>query len=160
MHRPSPMLLAALLSLASACMPPQAQDVSDVARDMNLAARFGRMDVAVENTTDDVREGFVQRRAQWGRDLRVVDTELSALNMKGKDEAEVFVDVSWMRIDEGLLRGTRVKQTWKKDDGWKLSSEARDSGDVGLFGERVVVLRPEPAPDARFPTKVIRGRED
>jgi hypothetical protein len=160
MLRPSPVLLAALFSLASACMPPQAQDVTDVARDLNVAARFGRMDVAVENTTEEVRESFVQRRAQWGHDLRVVDTELAALNMKAKDEAEVFVDVSWMRIDEGLLRGTRVKQTWKKDDGWKLAGEARESGDVGLFGERVVVLRPEPAPDARFPTKVIRGRED
>jgi hypothetical protein len=40
--------------------------------------------------------------------------------------------------------------------GWKLADETRDSGDVGLFGERVVVLRPEPGPDARFPTKVIR----
>src|SRR5688572_3321751 len=118
MSRPSPVLAATLLALASACMPPHSQDVTDVARDLNVAARFGRMDVAVENTTEELRESFVQRRAQWGHDLRVVDTELAALNMKGKDEAEVFVDVSWMRIDEGLLRGTRVKQMWKKDDGW------------------------------------------
>jgi hypothetical protein len=161
MHHLRSVLCAALLSLASGCMPQHAQDVSDVARDLNVAARFGRMDVATESTTDEMREAFVQHRARWGHDLRVVDTELTALNMKGKDEAEVFVDVSWMRIEEGLLRGTRVKQMWRNPGGgWKLAEETRESGDVGLFGERVVVLKPEPTPDAHFPTKVIRAQNE
>jgi hypothetical protein len=157
MHRLRIVTAASLLWIANACMPQHAQDVTDVARDLNVAARFGRMDVAAEHTTDEWRESFVQRRLHWGRDVRVVDTELTSLNMKDKSEAEVFVEVSWMRIDEGLLRGTRVKQMWRNPGGgWKLAEETRDSGDVGLFGERVVVLRPEPTPDARFPTKVIR----
>jgi hypothetical protein len=142
-------------------MPQHAQDVTDVARDLNVAARFGRMDMAAESTTDELRDSFVQRRAQWGRDLRVVDTELARLTMKGKDEAEVYVDVSWMRIDENLLRGTRLKQMWRNPGGgWKLAEESRESGDVGLFGERVVVLKPEPVGDARFPTKVIRAQNE
>jgi hypothetical protein len=144
--------------LLGACMPPHAQDVSDVARDLNVAARFGRMDVAVEHTAEKAREGFVQRRAEWGRELRVVDVELMMLNMKGTDAAEVFVDVSWMRINEGLLRATRVKQVWNNPGGgWKLTEESRAAGDVGLFGEPVVVLRPDPTREpARFPTKTIR----
>src|SRR5690606_32836462 len=141
----------ALSLFVSACMPPQAQDVSDVARDLNVAARFGRMDIAAEHTADESREAFLRRRASWGRELRVVDVEVFQLNMKGPEEAEVLVDVAWMRVDENLLRGTRVKQTWRNPGGgWKLTDEARAEGDVGLLGERVVVLRPERVEDAHF----------
>ncbi len=142
-----------------ACIPPQvpAQQVTEVARDMNIAARFGRMDVAMDHTAEAHQVAFLESRAAWGHEVRVMDVELAQLELKTSEAAEVLVDVAWMRMDEGLLRSTRVKQRWANPGGgWKLSGEERLSGDVGLLGESVVVLRPEGRRDVHFPTKTIR----
>ena len=155
MRRSVGWLLAGVLV---ACMPSQvpAREVSDVARDLNLATRFGRMDVAAEHTSEGHRQKFLDSRASWGTEVRVVDVELSQLHVPDAETAEVIVDVSWVRMNEGLLRSTRIHQDWENPGGgWRLSAERRIGGDVGLLGENVVVLRPE-ARDAQFPTKVIR----
>jgi hypothetical protein len=155
MRRYLPWLLAGALA---ACMPPQvpAREVSDVARDFNIATRFGRMDVAAEHTSKTHRQRFLDSRAGWGTDLRVVDVELSQLNVPDAETAEVVIDIAWVRMDENLLRSTRIHQEWENPGGgWLLNAERRVSGDVGLLGEKVVVLRPE-ASDAQFPTKITR----
>jgi hypothetical protein len=142
-----------------ACVPPQSpsQTVAEVARDLNVAARFGRMDVALEHTDPKAQDEFVRRRAEWGRDVRVVDIELSRLKVESTESAEVLVDVSWMRMDEGLLRSTQVKQSWENPGGgWVLAAEERAAGDRGLLGDGVVVLRPARRGDAHFPSKTIR----
>jgi hypothetical protein len=153
----SPRIWLLCCSLA-ACLPSQvpAREVNDVARDLNLATRFGRMDVAAEHTSEAHRQRFHESRASWGAELRVVDVELAQLHVPDSTSAEVIVDVSWVRMSEGLLRSTRIRQDWENPGGgWLLSGERRIAGDVGLLGENVVVLRPE-ASDAQFPTKVIR----
>jgi hypothetical protein len=140
-------------------MPSQvpSQQVSEVARDLNVATRFGRMDVAVEHTADAHQAKFLESRTDWGTELRVVDVELAQLEVRTTDSAEVLVDVAWVRMDEGLLRSTRVKQSWENPGGgWKLSGEERVSGDVGLLGESVTFLRPATRRDVHFPTKTIR----
>ncbi|HTV20042.1 MAG TPA: hypothetical protein VMG12_15265 [Polyangiaceae bacterium] len=144
--------------LLGACMPSQvpAREVSEVARDLNLAARFGRMDLAAEHTSEAHRKRFLESRAEWGTDVRVVDVELAQLNVPDSEKAEVIVDVSWVRIDEGLLRSTRIKQNWQNPGGgWQLDGEERIAGDFGLLGENVMILRPEMR-DTHFPTKTIR----
>jgi hypothetical protein len=144
-----------------ACIPPRApaQTVSEVARDFNVATRFGRMDVAMEHTADAHQREFVEHRANWGRDIRVLDVELAQLALTSSESADVFVDVSWVRMDEGWLRSTRLKQRWENPGGgWKLGAEERASGDVGLLGESVVVLRPEGPRDVHFPVKTISER--
>jgi hypothetical protein len=141
-----------------ACMPSQvpARQVSEVARDLNIAARFGRMDVAAEHTSETHRQRFLESRADWGTDVRVVDVELAELKVPDSENAEVIVDVSWMRIDEGMLRSTRIRQDWQNPGGgWQLNGEQRIAGDFGLLGENVTFLRPETR-DAHFPTKTIR----
>lgn len=152
-------LMCAVGSLCFACLPPQApaQAVSDVARDLNFATRFGRMDVALEHTSEQHQPDFVQRRASWGTALRVVDVEVASLEVHSPEDAHVLVDVAWVRMDEGLLRSTRLKQHWENPGGgWKLSAEERAGGDVGLLGETVVVLRPSGPRDVHFPVKTIR----
>lgn len=142
-----------------ACIPPQApaQRVSEVARDFNIATRFGRMDVAMEHTARDHQQRFVQQRADWGRDVRVLDVELADLSLTSSDRAEVLVDVSWIRVDENWVRSTRLKQRWENPGGgWKLNGEERASGDIGLLGESVVVLQPNGPRDVHFPVKTIR----
>lgn len=148
-----------LLASSLACIPPQApsQAVSDVARDLNLATRFGRMDVALEHTSSEHQSAFLEKRASWGTQIRVVDVELSQLKLSSTEAAEVFVDVAWVRMNEGTLRSTRLRQHWENPGGgWKLSREERVAGDVGLLGESVVVLQPEGRRDVHFPVKTIR----
>jgi hypothetical protein len=147
------------LGCLGGCMPMGApsQRISDIARDVNVATRFGRMDVAMEHTSDAHRAEFIRTRADWGKDIRVLDVELSKLEMKTPDSAEVFVDVNWVRMDEGLLRSTRVKQHWQNaDKDWQIDAEERLDGDIGLLGEKVVVLRPDAPRDVHFPVKTLR----
>lgn len=142
-----------------ACAAPQlpTQAVSDVARRLNLAARFGRMDVALEHTASEERDAFAKRHAAWGHDVRVVDVELARLKMESAERAVVLVDVAWTRMSESLLRATRLEQVWENPGGgWLLTEEGRQAGDRGLLGGTVVVLRPERAPDVHRPSKTIR----
>src|SRR5688572_5995578 len=153
-----PILALFLVSALGACMPSQvpAREVSDVARDFNIATRFGRMDVAAEHTSEAHRSEFLASRAEWGSNVRVLDVELARLDVPDSEKAEVIIDVSWVRMDENLLRSTRLRQNWENPGGgWLLSGEQRLSGDVGLLGESVTVLRPE-LRDSHFPTKTIR----
>lgn len=151
-------VLGVFATALAACMPPQvpAREVSDVARDLNIATRFGRMDVAAEHTAEGHRQRFLESRAAWGTEVRVVDVELAQLRVPDAKSAEVIVDVSWVRMDEGLLRSTRIRQDYENPGGgWLLSAEERVAGDFGLLGENVMILRPE-SRDARFPSKTIR----
>ncbi|MEO8184258.1 MAG: hypothetical protein ABI895_36015 [Deltaproteobacteria bacterium] len=150
------------LGCLGGCMPPGApqQRISDIARDVNVATRFGRMDVAMEHTSDAHRAKFMSARADWGREIRVLDVEVSKLELKTADSAEVFVDVNWVRMDDSTLRSTRVKQHWQHDSDWQIDAEERLSGDIGLLGENVVVLRPDAPRDVHFPVKTLqRPRE-
>jgi hypothetical protein len=142
-------------------MPPSpAERVTDAARELNLAARFGRMDIAVGRTTRMARQPFVAHHAGWGRALRVVDVELVGLALdEGGKRAVVEVDVAWVRTEDSVLRGTRLEQVWRSEDGgWRLARERRTQGDLGLFGEPVETLHPPPR-DVHFATKTL-GSED
>lgn len=154
-------LLAGLaLSLAwSACVtpPPPAERASDAARQLNVASRFGEIASVIDMTAPRMRNRFQERRADWGKEVRVVDVELASLDLADARHAKVMVDFSWTRTNEGTLRATRVLQEWEAADGpWLLVREKRVSGDLGLFGERVAMQESAPRPDVQFPTKVIR----
>ncbi|MEY4549496.1 MAG: hypothetical protein RL685_5691 [Pseudomonadota bacterium] len=152
------------MGLLSACLPmgAPARKISDVARDVNVATRFGRMDVALEHTAEGHRSEFLRQRADWGKEIRILDVEITRLDMKkDEDSADVFVDVGWVRMSEGLLRSTRVKQQWKnQENDWQLDAEERLSGDIGLLGENVVVLHPEAPRDVHFPVKTLQPARD
>jgi hypothetical protein len=139
-----------------ACMTPPspAERVTDAAMELNLAARFGQLDVAVARTQKSVRPDFMKRHAAWGQSLRIVDVEMASLTLPESDRAVVLVDYAWVRNTEGTMRATRVEQHWKDDGGWHLVRERRIAGDVGLLGEPT----PEPAPrgpDKQFATRTI-----
>ncbi len=146
-----------LLPLASCLAPPPASErATDAARELNVAARFGRMDIAMALTSNAARKNFLARRGEWGRALRILDVELASMTMPDGDHAEIQVDYSWTRIDEGVLRTTRVAQNWEDTGGgWKLVRERRLQGDLGLFGEPVAAPPGEPHPDVQFATKTI-----
>ena len=152
------MPLLCAVSLTACMMMPSASDkASEAARELNLSARFGNMEVAVKKAAKHGREDFLRRHALWGGPIRIVDVELAGMNMPDSDHAVFQVDYSWMRSDESTMRSTRVTQHWSSlNGGWAMESEERAAGDVGLFGEHVDVLRPAQR-NAQFATKVIRA---
>ncbi len=152
----APFCLALTVLIAGCMPPPPGARAADAARELNLAARFGRMDIALERTAPAARSHFLTRRSEWGKGVRVVDVEVTGLELQDKENALIHVDVSWVRIEEGSLKMTRVAQRWEDREGWQLVRERRAAGDVGLFGEAVVVLKPEPRGDVHFPSRTIR----
>ncbi len=136
--------------------PSQSQRVTDAARELNMATRFGRMDLALGHTAKGARDAFLERRNAWGRDVRIVDVELAGLYVESPVAATVQVEVAWVRVNEDRLRTTRLAQVWRDDEGgWQLVREQRLSGDIGLFGERVPSVERDTR-DVHFPTRVIR----
>jgi hypothetical protein len=155
--------LFAMLGLAlPACFAtgPPSQKVAEVARDTNVASRFGSLEPLLDHTAEEVRDSVIQRRAQWGNAVRVLDLELAGLKMPDSENATVLLDFQWVRLDEDLLHQTRVEQTWHGVDegkGWQLVRERRLSGDFGLFGERIARAETKaPRDDVQFPSKTIR----
>ena len=150
-------VFSAILTVACLAPAPAAERATDAARELNVAARFGRMDVAISRTSSSARENFIRRRGEWGREIRVVDVELAGMSMPDSERAIVEVDYSWMRMSEGTLHTTRVAQHWRDSEGsWRLERELRTAGDLGLFGEAVEIVKP-PRRDVQFATKVIPG---
>jgi len=133
--------------LAGCYAPPSVtQRVSDAARDLNLAARFGDLEGAAALAAPAVRAEFLARRALWGGEIRILDVELQGLRVdEAAARAFVEVNVSWMRTSESALRVTRIAQVWRERDGdWLLTQEERVAGDVGVFGEPIEVPADEP----------------
>ena len=139
-------------------MPPRpAERASEAARELNVAARFGRLDRAAELTAADWRAKFVESRKEWGTNVRVYDVELAGFVMPERARADVEVDYSWARADEGTMRSTRVAQIWKDSgQGFRMVDERRIAGDAGLLGEPAPRARALPERrDVQFATKVI-----
>jgi hypothetical protein len=135
----------------------QSQRLMDAASELNMAARFGRMDVAAGHTSNTSREVFLERRQSWGSDIRVLDVNLANLVLSDAEHAEVVVQYAWTRMNEGVLRNTSTKQFWEnpKHTGWRMAREQRAGGDAGLFGEPSVARVTTPAADAHFRTKSL-----
>jgi len=152
-------IMAVCLLAASGCLAPPspATRVTDAARELNIASRFGRLDLAAAGTDPNARKAFIQRRSHWGSGLRVVDVELAGLRMSDSSNAVVQIDVAWVAAENTRLRVTRIAQTWSDSGGgWLLTRERRISGDRGLFGEPVPRSRSGGFPDRHFPVRRIR----
>ena len=134
-------------ALASQSKPARAQET---ALELNLNARFGRMELAAEHVAPTARDAFFDKRKGWGTSIRVADYDMTGLRMlKGDEDCETTVRVAWFRAAENDLRTTTLKQKWHDFKGaWKLTDESRIDGDVGLLGEPPLASAP-PTPGAR-----------
>ncbi len=137
--------------------PARAQEA---ATELNVNTRFGRMELAAEKVAPTAREAFLQRRKAWGSTVRVADYELAGVQMRGNDDAELYVKVAWYRVDQNDLHVTLLKQKWHDFKGdWKLVDESRAEGDPGLIGDRPApasnageASEPQPKRPTHFPT--------
>lgn len=167
-------LLPALAIALSACIiPPSSQQrLAESAYDLANASRFGRMDIALEHVKDTAQLEFAQRHAQWGRQVRIVDSEFGGVSLRKDGDADVTVSVSWQRIDESIMRTTDLSQRWTEKRGtWRLIKEEERAGDRGLLAEVVKAddkakaddkmkaeapaAPPPPPPRNRYQTRVI-----
>ena len=158
-------LAAALIFGLGGCFAPpsSAQRLTDTALNMNVATRFGRMDIAIEHVDPTTRAAFARRHVAWGAAVRVVELDFNGFERVGRDEADVLLNISWLRHDEATVRVTRVVQRWRDERGqWQLVDEKRKDGDIGLLGEQPPAPA-SPAGDAgasprqaSFQTRVIR----
>lgn len=147
-----------MLACVSGCFAPAspALRVNDAAHDLNVATRFGKMELAVSYVDASVRPDFTARRSQWGRDIRIIDVDLGSVEIKDETHAIVTIDVSWVPLHDNMLRSTRLTQTWEdKGKGWKLTREVRAAGDQGLFGEVLEVVD-TPHPDVHLPSRTLK----
>ena len=152
----------ATVALLNACFAPAspAQRVSDAARDLNVATRFGKMDMVVSHVDASVRADFMARRSQWGREVRLVDVDLAGVEVRDETHAVVTVDVSWVPLRDNILRSTRLSQIWEDNGhGWKLTRETRLAGNHGLFGE-ILEVQDTPHPDVHLPSRNLGSTDD
>jgi hypothetical protein len=154
-------LFLAPIALAACFGQTGPAKMQEAAIELNVNARFGRMELASERVAPKGRQDFFGHRQGWGGRVRVADTEVSGLKMTGDEDAEVTVRVAWFRPDEGELHVTVLRQAWHDFKGdWKVVSEQRTDGDIGLLGERVVAApdAPRERTNAQFPTVRIGGK--
>lgn len=135
--------------------------MQEAASELNINARFGRMEMAAEHVAPTAKEQFFERRKAWGNRVRVADYEIAGMRMaKGESDAEMIVKIAWYRVDEGDLRQTTVRQKWHDFKGsWKLTEESRIDGDVGLLGEHIQQVAPAHTGPrhSQFPTIRLGG---
>jgi hypothetical protein len=154
---------AAGVTLGCATAANTRAKLDDAVQETNVAARFGRGDIAVERVAATARPAFLKRHKGWGRDLRIVDVEFGSVEKMGATEAVVLVSFEWQGKSDGLLRSTVVRETWKtdgSDTGWWLVDEERASGDIGLLGDAVAPKAEEAAKAPalpRYETTTIPG---
>lgn len=146
-------------------MSPSAR-AQETATELNVNSRFGRMELATEHVAPEQRELWVQRHKAWGGAIRVADYEMAGFKMKGDNDAETLVRVSWYRVEQGELRNTMLKQSWHSSKGtWQLVDEKSADGDVGLLGEPPPPVAPGETPAApkkaaQFPTIRLGSTEN
>jgi hypothetical protein len=154
-------LVPALALAACIPLPTPASRLSESASEFNDAARFGRLDIASEHVREIAREEFSKKHARWGKQIRVVDLEMTGMRMRKDGDADVFISVTWQRPDETTMRSTEVAQRWTSTRGsWAIISEEERAGDKGLLSEVEQPKADEAAPPApparsRWQTRVI-----
>jgi hypothetical protein len=166
-------LCLAFVSLtACGALPSAGAKLQEASQELNVNARFGRMEMAVEHVAPTEREEFARRHRWWGGKIRIADSESAGTRITGQGEAEVTVRVAWYRPNEQELHVTTIKQKWKDVNGeWKLVGEGRADGDPGLIDDNAPPVEPAmsaaapgapPPPPQRkiFPTVRIGAVDD
>ena len=110
--------------------------LQEASQELNQNARFGRMELAIEQVSAKRRDEWVRQHKGWGSSVRIADVETAGIRLTGEFEARVSVKIAWFRPEEQDLRVTTLAQTWKDvSGGWQLVSESKLDGDAGLLGD-------------------------
>ena len=92
------------------------------------------MDIAMSYVKSESQQDFARRHRKWHKAVRIVDLEVTGVQMVTAQEAEVHLTVSWHRLDQTTIRDSMIAQKWSQETGdWKLIEELRSGGSPGLF---------------------------
>jgi hypothetical protein len=150
--------LPLLLLTACPAPPGSVARARENAQELNLDARFGRTELALEHVAESAREEFATHHRGWGSSVRIADVDFERMKPRGDHDVDIIVKVAWYRPEQQELLTTTVKQGWRDLKGWQLVSEERLDGAVGLLGEVVVFEGPStPRDSAQFPTVRLGG---
>jgi hypothetical protein len=142
-----------LVVALAGCMPPPGpfERLTYTAHETGTALRFGRLDLALALVRAEVQQEFAVRHARWGRDVRIVDLEVTGVRMFTEEEAEVQLAVSWHRLSETTVRTSGILQRWNriKGDDWRIAGVMPAGGSPGLLAD--------PPPDRTRPGADERG---
>jgi len=105
---------------------------------MNDAARWGRIDLAIQYVEPAFRDRFLQTHQQWGRKIKVADVDLVRIEVDpisdDVDKAVVLVSYSWYKLDTMTLHQTVIRQFWRDIEGdYRLGAEDVFEGDPFLI---------------------------
>ncbi len=119
------------------------EKLNDSIRGMNDAARWGRIDIALQYVEPVYRQKFLVSHHGWGRNIEVADSELLRIAMAPDQKTAVaLVGISWYSLDNMTLHNTVVKQTWEeRDGGFVMASEDVFEGDAKLLATPAVQPR-------------------
>ena len=111
------------------------EKLNDAILGMNEAARWGRVDLALQYIDPVYRSRFLESHHGWGRTIEVADSELLRIEVApDQDAAVALVAFSWYKPDRMSLRSTVLRQVWKRYDGnYILGSEEVIEGDAELL---------------------------
>jgi hypothetical protein len=117
---------------------------------MNVATRFGRMDIALPYVAAEAQPQFARHHAAWGSTLRVVDLDLVGIRAMGPDAVAVDLVVTWHPVNEMTIRQSQITQRWLlEQDDWRMVEEQRVGGDPGLFPSSSPGQASQPRSDAK-----------
>ena len=138
-HRaPLVALALALASGSAGCLFSNASaetHLRDAVYGFNDAARWGRLDLAVQVVAPGSRARVRSSRGRWGRDLQVADSEVLEIQVDDdRQGATSVVTVRWYQRSSMLVAETRLRQRWTRSGtGYVLVEESVLEGDEQLL---------------------------
>jgi hypothetical protein len=131
-------LLGSALLVSSACtlanMTPKYR-FSESAHNLADAARWGHVDMAMQEISPKYGPTFMSRHREWGAGVNIADVELVQLKINEDDKtATSEVTLSWYAKNSVTLRESVISQRWEKERGnFRLVDESVRSGDESVF---------------------------
>ncbi len=114
----------------------------EAVQDGNEAARWSRMDIAMEKVAPAYAAEYARRHYDWGEGIQLADLDIVSMQMADDEKtATVVVSFRWYEYDTMTLQRTVVRQRWNSlsAGGFVLVEEVVVDGN-----ERLLEPPPEP----------------
>jgi hypothetical protein len=122
-----------------------ATKLREAVQDGNEAARWGRMDIALEKVDRRYARQYALSHHDWGDGIQMADVDVESIQMaEDENVATVVVAFGWYDYDTMTLQRTVIRQKWSSVEagGFVLTEEEIIDGN-----ERLLEPPPEPEED-------------
>ena len=121
-------VLALLGSIQGCGTPNRMTHLKDTLRTFNQQVRWGMWPAASAHVGTKMREMWLASRLSGAAGLKISDVKLVRVTSDGPraTKAEVFVSLTWYRVDDMTVQSATWKQNWEHSRaGWSLVGEER-----------------------------------